>query len=189
MVVILPNKISFPVDLNLGIANLSINDITWNLDDSGATSSYNFLLDGKQLDGWLATATGITIDFAGALKGIQIIGGTKSGINLFDSDYNGLLDSFYVDQSIIKIPVVQLGPLRIENVSFELNKFTNLVDFGAGENLPFFGSVKLSADRSTLDMGDLLQLVSDKFSGEFNLNTGDLDTSLASLTGTMGSSS
>ena len=52
MVVTLPNKISFPVNLNLGIANLSVDDITWNLDDSGATSSYNFLLDGKQLDGW-----------------------------------------------------------------------------------------------------------------------------------------
>lgn len=51
MVVTLPNKISFPVHLNLGIANLSVDDITWNLDDSGATSSYNFLLDGKQLDG------------------------------------------------------------------------------------------------------------------------------------------
>ena len=188
MVVTLPNKISFPVNLNLGIANLSVDDIAWNLDDSGATSSYNFLLDGKQLDGWLATATGMTIDFAGALKGIQLIGGAKSGINLFDSDYNGLLDSFYVDQSIIKIPVVQLGPLRIENVSFEFDKFTNLVDFGAGKNLPFAGSIKLSADKNTLDMGDLLQLVSDKFSGEFNLNIGDLDTSLASLTGTMGSS-
>jgi len=187
MVVTLPNKISFPVNLNLGIANLSVDDITWNLDDSGATP-LSILLDGKQLDGWLATATGITIDFAGALKGIQIIGGAKSGINLFDSDYNGLVDSFYLDQSIIKIPVVQLGPLRIENVSFELDKFTNLVDFGAGENLPFVGLVKLSADRSTLDMGDLLQLVSDKFSGEFDLSTGDLVTSLASLTGTLGSS-
>ena len=183
----LPTKISFPVDLNLGIANLSVDDITWNLDDSGATPS-SILLDGKQLDGWLGMATGITIDFAGALKGIQLIGGAKSGINLFDSDYNGLVDSFYVDQSIIKIPVVQLGPLRIENVSFELNKFTNLVDFGAGKNLPFAGSIKLSADRNTLDMGDLLQLVSDKFSGEFNLNTGDLVTSLTSLTGTLGSS-